>query len=106
MEIYGSVGSPRHANTSSNKTDLARTWQQKLQKEVVPVKPDATLLALVTFILTGIILVCVRPPFVQKDTQFKTTLNYTLIVLLACTAAAVVYFVDDAAIDSLVSLVT
>jgi hypothetical protein len=43
----------------------------------------------------------VRPPFVQKDTQYKTTLNYPLIVLLACTAAAVVFFVDDSCFDVL-----
>lgn len=63
--------------------------------------PDALYTTLGAFLLTLGILVCVKPPFVQKDTQYKTTLNYPLIVLLACTAASVVFFVDDSCFDVL-----
>lgn len=98
------VGTNQRAHTNSNKTDLARSWQQKLQKEVVP-QSDALLFTLAAFALTIAVCVCVKPPIVLGGTQYKTTLNYPLIVLLALALAAVVYWVDDGAIDTLVALV-
>ena len=104
MELL--VGSPNTWLVGSNKTDLARSWQQKLQKEVVKpvVKPDGLSLSLVAFFMTIGICLCVKPPLVTKDAQYKTTFNYPLIVLLACAVAAVVYFIDDSVIDAAVAL--
>lgn len=83
-----------------SKTDLARSWQQKLQKEV---KVDDTSFAytLLAFLLTIGICVCVKPPFVMKDAQYKSTFNYPLIVGLACALAVVVYVIDDSVLDTL-----
>lgn len=82
------------------KTDLARSWQQKLQKEVVKVDDTSVAYTLLAFLLTIGICVCVKPPFVMKDSQYKATFNYPLIVGLACAMAAAVYFFDDSAITS------
>lgn len=101
MELL--VGSPNTWLVGSNKTDLARSWQQKLQKEVV-VKPNGLPLSLVAFFMTIGICLCVKPPLVTKDAQYKTSFNYPLIVLLACAVATVVYFIDDSVIDAAVAL--